>query len=388
MTNVGDIAPFGCWSAGESDLIGRYAVAYAGAIVRRIAATGRAAFLDDSIDRALACLDAADVECWNASFGTANAFANLGDGASEPAAGQLFLALSQFGFEGRYEAAYRLPTRHRWRSCWLPAGKSIQMIAEGGSVTVIVDDIVTNLEGKAAAMGSQSVAGLFGRGVTTWGYALDPVILEPGDLPLDTEIVPVALNGLREAARMLAIDERITKWCSRLLQELSLTYSDNHQSLTSRSNPLLPGTVQISVPGSELHLAELLVHEAAHQHYFLAAMAGSYITPDNRYITAYSALRGCERPIERVFLGLHALVNIADFLAVYAESDKPSAGEAIARIVELAPTIRSMKSPFALDSRLLSDRGHALLGDGLARLDAILERYADSASVEAEGLAR
>lgn len=372
-------AAFACWSAEDDDSVRQYAVAFAGAVVNRVTALGAAPYTARDRRAVLDCLAGAGTACWSPAFGTANGFAKLGECAAAPAAGQLFLALAELGFEGEFQANYPFPARHRLGASWLASAKSVRMAASRGSVTVITEDASVTMVFGSEHQGAEIQAGLFGRGWIKWGYSVDPLILDPGDVPLGAELSGIAVAQLRAAADLIAIDPQITRWCSRLLYELSLTNSGNDRRLTSRSTPLQPGNVQISLPGPPLHLAELLVHEAAHQHYFLAALAGPYVAPASQDAVVYSALRECQRPIDRVLLGLHALVNITDFLVLHAEAGGKMGREAIARIGELAPTIMSMQRPFAGKPAVLSDSGRDLLGDGLERLDLALARYAPAA---------
>lgn len=375
------ISSFSYWRSGDSESVRRYAVAYAGAVVKRVEGLGVASFIAKPEKDLFERLDLTGTACWNPSFGLANVFAK--QGAKEAAAGQLFLALAELGFEGEYETIYPFPVRHRLGAQWFSGSKLVQMTASNGATTVMTDDISLTVMPGDPQYPDEVTEGLFGCGWIKWGYAVDPFILEPGDVPLGQESSHLALERLSEASELLSVDPRVHDWCSRLLCELSLTSSRSDHRLTSRSNPLQPGNVQLSVPGPALHLAELLVHEAAHQHFFLAAMAGPYIASESRHVTAYSALRGCERPIDRILLGLHALLNIAEFLVLHAEAGGRVSQHAVARIDELAPTIRSLKSPFSVDPGLLSQTGRDLLGNGLSRLDDILDIYASPSAASA-----
>lgn len=367
---------FASWSSSEPSHVGQYCIAFANAVVMRVAELDCASFCRESDEDIANHLRSADTACWNPSFGMANYYAKQGEGGSRPAAGQLFLALAEFGFEGEFVSQYRFPVRHRLGARLLPIGKSFRMRSADRTITVANEDSSTTVHLDEPQAIPEVAAGVFGKGLMRWGYAVDPFILEPGDLPLDLDANEAAMQQLRDARDLIEIDPRAADWCSRLLHELSLTNSKECLRLTSRSSPIQPGNIQLSVPGPAVHIAELLVHEAAHQHYFLASLAGSPIASKGHGITAYSALRECERPVDRILLGLHALINIVEFLDVLSQSGGNVAAEAEARIVELTPTIRSMTSPFALDPEILSETGRGLLGDGLERLDVLLDGYA------------
>lgn len=366
---------FASWSSSDPSYVSQYCIAFASAVVMRIAEHEGASFCRDSEEDIANCLRNADTACWNPAFGLANYFAKQSEGGRRPAAGQLFLALAELGFEGEFESEYRFPVRHRLGARLLPIGKSYRMQSADRIVTVENEDSLTTVHLDKPEVIPEVAAGLFGKGWMRWGYAVDPFILESGDVPIDLAANGAAMQQLHDARALIEIDPRVAGWCSRLLHELSLTNSKECLRLTSRSSPIQPGNIQLSVPGPSMHIAELLVHEAAHQHYFLAALAGSPIASKGHAVTAYSALRECERPADRILLGLHALINIVEFLDVLGERGGNIAAEAEARIVELEPTIRSMALPFAVDPGLLSEIGRGLLGDGLDRLDVLLDRY-------------
>lgn len=80
--------------------------------------------------------------------------------------------------------------------------------------------------------------------------------------------------------------------------------------LRSVSKPDQIGIVFLDTP-SILGVCEALIHETAHQHFFLTEMNAALIADEEAMF--YSPLRKCLRPVRGVFLAYHALVFMAAF---------------------------------------------------------------------------
>ena len=79
----------------------------------------------------------------------------------------------------------------------------------------------------------------------------------------------------------------------------------------SSSTPKHSGLVSISEGPRPLTIAELLVHEASHQYFFVASCLGKVHERSEGLF--YSRLAQRERPIERILLAYHALGNMLLF---------------------------------------------------------------------------
>lgn len=71
------------------------------------------------------------------------------------------------------------------------------------------------------------------------------------------------------------------------------------------------GTIYLSEPGSAIEAAEVLVHEASHQHFNLARHLGAVHTDNGRLY--YSPPVRKERPLDRILIAYHAFGNVLIF---------------------------------------------------------------------------
>ena len=82
---------------------------------------------------------------------------------------------------------------------------------------------------------------------------------------------------------------------------------------TSGSTPKLPGMIFLSLLDT-LQIIEGLVHEAAHNHLFIAEVSGLLVDPSHTEFHT-SPLRSDLRPLRGVLLAYHALAYICAFYA-------------------------------------------------------------------------
>lgn len=124
-----------------------------------------------------------------------------------------------------------------------------------------------------------------------------------------------AIAAIGQAFGLLAAaSPSLAVWVKTVIAGIVLV-ADRIGMTRSGSSPNTPGLVFISHPIDVEHMAVLLVHEAAHNHYFLLAHHINLIEPGSRE-KLYSPFKSTDRPIERVLLALHACVNIARYTSV------------------------------------------------------------------------
>jgi HEXXH motif-containing protein len=80
----------------------------------------------------------------------------------------------------------------------------------------------------------------------------------------------------------------------------------------SSSVPSLTGLISVANDARPLAIAELLVHEASHQHFFVASCLGELTSAGDEALF-YSRFSRKKRPLERILLAYHALANMALF---------------------------------------------------------------------------
>ena len=79
---------------------------------------------------------------------------------------------------------------------------------------------------------------------------------------------------------------------------------------SSGSHPSFPGLVVMSNDPRPAAIAEMLVHEASHQYFYLVALLGP-VDDGSDAAEYYSPLVGRARPIDKLLLSFHALANMA-----------------------------------------------------------------------------
>lgn len=116
-------------------------------------------------------------------------------------------------------------------------------------------------------------------------------------------------------ARLMEVGEALEEhspayylWICTVLKEVALLGRDaNSPEMLSQSFACLPGQVHISL-APKFETVNMLVHECSHQFYYLIAWCQAIVATDAP--AAYSMLKLCERPADKVLLGFHAMGNI------------------------------------------------------------------------------
>lgn len=267
---------------------------------------------------------------WNLAFGEVKRSLMLRDQSDHVrAAAALALQLQYCGYLGTWECQLPSPTRLRWGHWLLPSADWI-------SVTDDEQEIFARLRYK----------GLEKR--TTFRWSEGKWKVEGAEeLPqVDTErryitlLLPSALedsafDGVRpDVARNLAPLE-LQAACDAALQVLSnyapiylpwvervirgiVPLRTENDLFKSGSNDYRPGVIGLSFPSPALVLAELLVHESAHQYFYLLSRVGS-VDDGSDPTLYYSPIKQTGRPIQYILLAYHAFANVLLFYRLCRE---------------------------------------------------------------------
>lgn len=125
--------------------------------------------------------------------------------------------------------------------------------------------------------------------------------------------------------------------------------------------------VYVSAPHEPAALAELLVHEAAHQYQHLARRVGPLDDGSDRR-SYWSPLKGMERPLSRLLAAYHAFGNVALVCRALIEAGVDDRGIAADRLAALVPALRATQAHLW--------ENPALTPAGRAPLDPLMERLA------------
>ncbi len=149
-------------------------------------------------------------------------------------------------------------------------------------------------------------------------------------------------------------------WVSSVIREI-IPMRSRKYGAGSTSSFWDCGTIAATLtnrPNSIL-LAEMLVHEASHQHFFLAKQLGP-LDDGSDTREYYSPMVNASRPLEKMFLGYHALVNMLLFYkSVSVASDHDNDGLVLARIGYLFDKINTI-SPTISGSAAFTPQGDAM----------------------------
>ncbi|WP_370523865.1 HEXXH motif-containing putative peptide modification protein [Nocardia sp. CY15] len=155
--------------------------------------------------------------------------------------------------------------------------------------------------------------------IDTWGLSADGTHSGTWPRSIQADDQAVLKGNLAEALRAWQGLEQAAPECAQWISDATriiVPLRPGRAGLRSGSNPDLPGLIFSDIHGGETATLELVVHEAAHLHFFLEEWAnGPTVRPDHheRY---WSPLRRDARPLRGVFLAFHALTHI---VALYQE---------------------------------------------------------------------
>lgn len=332
----------------------------------------------DIVSRAPIYMKEMRSRCWCPEFGRTNSILRRGDASTSLAALQFALGLIANGFEGEISADLSYPDRLFVGTFWFPCAKATTISAKKGIITVSsgIETYSIRIDASESFDGSSSVRCQNASMEFLWGYSVDEAILEPADATLLPGNVRSACASLEEALNIVKEAGAIyIQWVERLVRQVTIVESDQGGRLSSRSSALRPANIEMAAPGNALHLAELFVHEAAHQHFHLGALLGSYIKPDHEETIVYSALKGTKRPLERMLLAFHAIGNIYLFLDELVKASGVHKDDAIERMHELGPVAHSLLRELEDHLSHLSETGQTITEDLISETRRLLKAH-------------
>lgn len=263
----------------------------------------------------------------------------------------------------------------------------IALSSDGASVELSLTDDATSRprlvtlrrEGESGAWLSRSIPGA---PVVRFGDRSVPLYSSlPHGEPLPERLVPSSpaeaarAGELFEAAFGLVARRAPTyrAWVERAVRAL-IPVTSAPGTTASSSFELVPGVVALSHASPTLAVADALVHEASHQHFFLLSQCGPVDdgSDDGLY---WSPAPRAYRPIGKILLAYHAFANIQLFLRECIDNGiGDSAGEERAACCAL---LAAYEAPVAELARPLDTTG-ALTPLGRALYEPLAARVAAS----------
>jgi HEXXH motif-containing protein len=284
-------------------------------------------------------------------------------------AAALALRLHEHGAEGAWSLPLEPGTRLRWGRWLLPEGDRIEVAAAGGRATVEVARAgrTRRIELSRTANGWEAQGARLALPRLETGILRCNVLLPEalGAAEFD-EVRPLAAASFSPAARdacraALALVERHTpvysRWIGRAIQNL-LPLTPEPGTIRSGSLADHPGLVHMSMPAQPVALAEMFVHEGAHQHFGIVTRMGP--VDDGSDPTLYwSPVRRMNRPIRYILFAYHAFANVLLFYRLCQESGLDDGGYAAKNERDLLPQLGELERALQT-TRSLTAVGHSL----------------------------
>lgn len=152
---------------------------------------------------------------------------------------------------------------------------------------------------------------------------------------VDSGMEAVFADGL---ALLRELAPQYVPWVTRAVHGVVVCSIEEPFHLVSGSWEDIPGFIHISSPHSAVDIAEILVHEAAHQYFYLLQRVGDIDDGSDRTLYWSPPIR-MKRPLSRILMAFHALTNVLQVYravraaggadAPYVEANEPILLEAI-----------------------------------------------------------
>nr|WP_250890465.1 HEXXH motif-containing putative peptide modification protein [Sphingobium nicotianae] len=132
----------------------------------------------------------------------------------------------------------------------------------------------------------------------------------------------------------------------------------------SASDPETPGLIRLDLGCGLLFTLEALVHESAHNYFYLAEAWGPLVAPDQLHRRFPSPLKAAPRPLRGVMLAYHALAHITALYDALGDVDAFAAQPVLAQqYAELRDAAVYAEATCMAAAGCLTDRGRQFLND-------------------------
>ena len=305
---------------------------------------------------------------WDLCFGDVYRAMHLD--ISEPwgIAASIAMHLGTLGMRGGWQARIRAPLRFRWGRLLLPPAISISVESDGrlASITTHGDDCSMNhiMERISEDVWGGNLERI--PRVTRFGFRID--ILHRGALVLrdfDDMVAkalpyvdPRMVDVLDRAVQLIASYAPIyVPWVRRAVHNLFILYPRS-DTIESGSVEHYLGLIHLSAHAAPLPIAELLVHEAAHQHMNLLTKLGP-IDDGSDIKSYYSPPVDKHRKLSLIMAAYHAFANVLLFYRLCRENGIEERRECDRQESILLPWLEKLEGPLSNNSAL-TEIGRAL----------------------------
>ena len=189
--------------------------------------------------------------------------------------------------------------------------------------------------------GLQTLPFLFGRDLTD-----DPNGLYAAQDSFEVE----NLEALHEAFCIIdQYGEAYADWIRFVVGHIRPIVSPSGGMISGSSRNRL-GEIELSVNVEPIKIAEMIIHEASHQYFYLLEMACDLVT--DRTVEHRNPVLGRNRPLDKLLLAFHAFVNVENFLAGCLQRGLPCDGKLEQYYRNLTLETDEMFMPFRRSSYL------------------------------------
>lgn len=161
-------------------------------------------------------------------------------------------------------------------------------------------------------------------------------------------------------------------WVERVLNGIVVCPVESAYRLVSGSWEDVPGCVHMSSPHGGIDIAEILVHECAHQYFYMLQRVGALDDASDSTLYWSPPIRK-KRPLSRILMAYHALANV-QLLYDAVRCNTANRPEDIRYVAlnepDLQAAIRALDAPLR-DNPALTTLGRALYAPLAARIAAL-----------------
>jgi len=306
---------------------------------------------------------------WDLCFGDAYRSIHIGEtGYDTCIAASMATHVGALGLPGAWEARFQTPVRLRWGRLLLPACTSIAVESDSATaaITTFGDDrtrtqLIVTRDGDEWCGDADRIPTVTRCGLRLSVLSRDALLLRDFD-DLVAKALPtidLRMMGIFDAA--VEIIERYTPmyipWVRRALHNVFILYPRT-DTIESGSVEHYLGLIHLSAHAQPLPIAELLVHEAAHQHMNLLTKLGP-VDDGSDHNTYYSPPVDKQRRISLIMAAYHAFSNVLLFYRLCRRNGIAERRECDRQEGILRPWLEQLQAPLE-GNPALTDIGRAL----------------------------
>lgn len=234
------------------------------------------------------------------------------------------LRLLERGVSGSFSADLSRPTQLRWGRWILPVADGVEATSNGRRASVVISSghATTRVSLERARSGWSADCAT---AVAVVDLGAGPVLVIPpdqeeclrqghGHSPVPAAEITRAIGQLNAAIDLISrYAPAYLPWVQRVVRAVYPVTARLPQGFASGSFLHRPGMIFLASPMPTAVVAELLAHEASHQHFWLAALAGALDDRRNKNWEYFSPYVQKKRSLRMILMTYHAFANAVIF---------------------------------------------------------------------------